>query len=107
YNNMESEFVYLTFDETCINTDIMELDYVFETFNDYIYNSTTDIIDHIHNRTIDVIELEYTFETLMKIFAYSNSYISQNMILQVYNLISDRHCGFGLLAIALFKNEKR
>ncbi|CAG8624633.1 19315_t:CDS:2 [Gigaspora rosea] len=38
---------------------------------------------------------------------YSNSYISQDMILQVHNPISDGHCGFRSLAVALFKDEER
>ncbi|CAG8779122.1 16716_t:CDS:1, partial [Cetraspora pellucida] len=38
---------------------------------------------------------------------YSNLHISQDMILQVHNPISDSHYGFRSLAIAFFKDEKR
>ncbi|CAG8826655.1 17364_t:CDS:2 [Gigaspora margarita] len=46
-------------------------------------------------------KLSHSFST------YSYSSISQDMILYVYNPISDGHCGFRSLAVALFKDEKK
>ncbi|CAG8832151.1 10352_t:CDS:2, partial [Gigaspora margarita] len=60
-NNMESEFIYQTFDKTCTNTDVMEFERVFETFENNMYNST-----------MDTIETKCTFGTLNKAFIDNN-----------------------------------
>ncbi|RIB16980.1 hypothetical protein C2G38_2038130 [Gigaspora rosea] len=58
---MESEFIYQTFDKTCTNTDVMEFEHVFETFENNMYNST-----------MDTIETKCTFGTLNKAFIDNN-----------------------------------
>ncbi|RIB12418.1 hypothetical protein C2G38_2041848 [Gigaspora rosea] len=58
---MESEFIYQTFDKTFTNTNIMEFEHVFETFEINMYNSS-----------MDAIETKCTFGTLNKAFIDNN-----------------------------------
>ncbi|CAG8471523.1 14103_t:CDS:2 [Racocetra fulgida] len=70
-NNMESEFIYQTPDDTRINTDIMESKHIFKTFNNHIYHSTTDFIEPKY--ATDAMVSKYTFETFDKVFMNNNS----------------------------------
>ncbi|CAG8826656.1 17365_t:CDS:1 [Gigaspora margarita] len=93
---MESEFVYPIFDETCINTDIMELDYIFGTFN-----------DHIHNSTADVIELEDTFETFDEVFVDNSVFKPKNILeMHIDSSIVVSECTFNTFSEACTTIEK-
>ncbi|CAG8675354.1 27960_t:CDS:2 [Racocetra persica] len=77
-NNIESEFIYQTTDNTYINTDIMESEHIFETFNNHIYHSTTDFIELKY--ATDAIVSKYTFETFDKVFMDNSVFKSKNAL---------------------------